>query len=240
MEFNLDNIKQEIESRKAENSLKEQAAGRVGQSPHAKKKFLVDLLTSVNSGTPTPAVSALRNLNETTEQIYGGVGKAGAQQTYVPPTNTGAQHAIQPVNEVYRGGERGDEFFEQQMELAKEKLRNKAGTAQLTPNAGLSQTLTEYANAPYIGQNQPIGGGINAGALNEHVTKSMNEVMGSSQFTKIVAEAYKNMINEMYTKEKVESVLVEIVQSDTFKKIMKKQIVETLIDIQNRKKEPGK
>src|SRR5258706_3478084 len=149
MEFNLDNIKQEIEARKAENSLKEQAVGRVGQSPQAKKKFLVDLLTSVNNGTPTTAVTALRNLNETTEQIYGGVGKSGSAATYVPPVNTAQPHAIQPVNEM-NGGERGDVYFEQQMELAKDKLRNKSNSLQLTPNAGLSQTLTEYANAPYI------------------------------------------------------------------------------------------
>lgn len=239
MEFNLDNIKQEIEARKAENSIKEQTAGRVGQSPQAKKKFLVDLLTSVNSGAPTPAVAALRNLNETTEQIYGGVGKPGV--TYVAPINSVQPQPIQTINEMNRNGvERGDAYFEQQMELAQEKLRNRAGAPQLTPNAGLSQTLTEYANAPYIGQNQPIGSGINANALNEHVTRTMNEVMGSSNFTKIVGEAYKNMINEMYTKEKVESVLVEIVQSDTFRKIVKKQIVETLIEIQNRKKEPTK
>lgn len=236
MEFNLETVKQEIEARKAENSLKEQASGRVSQSPQAKKKFLVDLLTSVNNGTPTPAVAALRNLNETTEQIYGSVGKGGSAQTYVPPVNTVQPHALQPINEMNNGMERGDAYFEQQMD----KLRNKSNSPNFTPNAGLSQTLTEYANAPFIGQNQSMGGGINANALNEHVTKTMNEVMGSSNFTKIVAEAYKNMINEMYTKEKVESVLVEIVQSDTFKKIVKKQIVETLIEIQNRKKEPSK
>jgi hypothetical protein len=123
--------------------------------------------------------------------------------------------------------------------MLKYKSNPNANTPQ--QGAGLSQTLAEYANAPFVGtgMQQPLneGGGFNANNLNEHITRTMNEVMGGSNFTKIVAEAYKNMINEMYTKEKVETVLVEIVQSDVFKKIMKKQIVDTLIEIQNRKKE---
>lgn len=241
--FNLENIKKEIDARKSQNAVNEQAAGKVGQSPQAKKKFLVDLLTSVNNGTPTSAVYALNHINEATESkhglaTHGGksiVNKGGVVNTYVPPTPMNETH--QNIN-VQPQVERGESYFDQQMRIGQERLLNNAGQPVATPNAGLSQALNEYANAPYVGQNQQMmtGAGINANMLNEHVIKTMNEVMGGSNFTKIVAEAYKNMINEMYTKEKIEAALVEAFQGETFKKVIKKQIVDTLIEIQNRKK----
>lgn len=241
--FNLENIKKEIEARKTESIVKGQA---MGVAPKNGKKFLVDLLTSVNHGTPTPAVQALRTLSESTEQRFGLVthagkeivNKGGAVQTYTPPIN----NTQQPI--MNDNGDRGESFFDQQMAKATDMLKYKTNP-QPTPNAGLSQTLSEYANAPYVGtgqqpMNESYNGGVNANMLNEHITRTMSEVMGGSNFTKLVEGAYKNMINEMYTREKVEQVLVEIIQGDTFKKILKKQIVDTLIEIQNRKKEGAK
>jgi len=247
MEFDLDKIKQEIEARKTETVIREQATGKAGIQKLSKREFLTGLLTSVNQSVETPAVQALKTLTETTEQRYGAVGKPGvnASQTYVPPTNQ-----VQPINEIYtshpQSFERGDAFFEKQMAKAAEMLKLKSNSNQQPANAGLSQTLAQYANAPFMGApanqslNESLGGGINASMLNEHINRTMTEVMGGSNFTKLVEGAYKNMINEMYTREKVESVLVEIVQGDTFKKILTKQIVETLKFIQNRIKEPTK
>lgn len=240
MEFSLDSIKKEIESRRAENLVMEQetGTGRMG-APRDSKKFLADLLNSVNSGgAPTPAVQALRTVTEVTDQRLGvptTVGRPSPTpvQGYNPPPQ---QYQPQPqiMNEGM-GQDRGEAYFEQQLQRGYDMLRSRGGNQQpINPNAGLSAALNEYAASPFVGANQ--NGGINANALNEHITKSMGEIMGGSNFTKIVEGAYKNMINEMYTKEKIETALVDILQGETFKKIMKKLIVDTLIEIQNRNK----
>jgi len=248
MDFNLEKIKEEIEARKSESRLTEEVngTGRMG-APRDSKKFLVELLTSVqNNGVPTPAVQALRAVTEVTDQRLGVPVSAGGkvvqqnQQVYTAPA---AGYNQQPMNEVYQPqpqqlGERDDSYFDRQMQMAVEKLRTNGRPAPQNPNAGLTQTLADFANTQFAGApSSQVNNNLNPSMLNEQVNRSMNEIMGSSQFTKIVGEAYKNMINEMYTKEKVESILVEIIQGDTFKKILKKQIVDTLIEIQNRKKE---
>lgn len=249
MEFNLEKIKEEIEARKSETRLNEEVngTGRMG-APRDSKKFLVELLTSVNNnGVPTPAVQALRSVTEVTDQRLGApltvndaykVMKQGGQ----PVQNTPAQYnQQQPMNEVYQPtpqqlGERDDSYFDRQMQMAVEKLKTNGRTVPQVPNAGLSQTLADYANTQYVGAPSQVNNNLNPTVLNEQVSKSMNEIMGSSQFTKIVSEAYKNMINEMYAKEKVETILVEIIQSDTFKKIMRKEVLNTLKEVQEYQK----
>lgn len=233
MEFNLETIKQEIESRRSSNIVNEQTTVN-SRGTKGGQKFLLELLNSVNNnGAPTQAVQVLRQVTEVSDQKYGAVGKSTGH--YVPPTQV-QQEQFPSVNS---GVERDENFFEQQLQRNMEMLRHKAASSTIQqPSAGLSQVLNEYAGTPYVGApiNNVSGGGINANALNEHITKTMSEVMGGSNFTKIVEGAYKNMINEMYTKEKIETALVEIIQGDTFKKIMKKIVVDTLIEIQNRNK----
>lgn len=237
MEFNLETIKQEIESRRSSNMVNEQTTVN-GRGAKGGQKFLLDILNSVNNnGAPTQAVQVLRQVTEVTDQKYGNVGKSTGQQ-YVPPTNHPSQIQQEQFPPISSGVERDDNYFEQQMQRNFDTLRQRSATPTVQqPAAGLSQILNEYAGAPYIGAANTVNnGGINANALNEHINKTMSDVMGGSNFTKIVEGAYKNMINEMYTKEKIETALVEIIQGDTFKKIMKKIVVDTLIEIQNRNK----
>jgi len=241
--FNIESIKKEIDERRSKQQITEQTTGtgRMG-APRDSKKFLVDLLNSVNNnGAPTPAVQALRQVTEITDQRLGVPTTAGKtpQPGLTQPTynNTPVQnYTHQPQQMINEGGERTDSYFDQQMQRGYDMLRNRAGGQTPQPNAGLSQVLTEYNNAPFVGTPQNGNMGVNAGALNEHIARTMNEMTNSSNFVNLVSEAYKNMINEMYTKEKIETALVEIIQSDTFKKIMKKNIVDTLLEIQNRNK----
>ncbi len=247
--FNLDAVKKEIDERRSGQLVNEQTTGtgRMG-APRDSKKFLVDLLTSVNNnGVPTPAVQALRQVTEITDQRLGVPTTAGKEAPIVQPNQQGypqQQYAQQPMNENLMpqqqmpvGDGRGDVFFEQQMQKGMELLRQRGVQNQQPQQLGaaLSQSLNEYANAPFMGQ-PAQGSVVNAGALNEHITKTMNEMTSNPNFGRLVESAYKNMINEMYAKEKIETALVEIVQSDTFKKIMKKTIVDTLLEIQNRNK----
>lgn len=240
-EFNLDSIKQEIEARRSEQMLTEQqtGTGRMG-APRESKKFLVDLLQSVNQGgAPTAAVQALRTVTEQSDAIYGVPTTIGRPSPSMPQTqyqpqpqqyNQQPYQQPQQLNENFMGGnttgDRGaDSYFEQQMQQGMELLRVRAQKNQQgQPQAGLGQALNEYNNAPMMPQQ-----GFNPNMLNEHIANSAN-------FQKLVEGAYKNMINEMFAKEKIENALVEIVQSETFKKIMKKTIVDTLLEIQNRNK----
>jgi hypothetical protein len=241
-EFNLDVIKKEIEERKATQIVTEQSTGtgRMGAARDS-KKFLIGLLQSVNQGAPTPEVQALRTVTEMSDAKYGvptTVGRPAPQVQPYAPTPQQQSYQPQALNEnfgVPPQDLRGDEsYFDQQMQRGMELLRQRSNQ-NANPNVGLSQALNEYSTAPFV--NQPTqGGAINAGALNEHINKTLNEMTNNSNFIRLVEAAYKNMINEMYAKEKIETALVEIVQSDTFKKLMKKTIVDTLIEIQNRNK----
>lgn len=240
-EFNLESIKQEIESRRSTHLVTEQetGTGRMGASRDS-KKFLIGLLNSVNSGVVTPELKALRTVTEMSDVKYGVPTTAGkpapqVQQTQYTQPQQNVQYQPQVLNEHGGAEIRADDtYFEQQMQRGMDLLRMRSGQNQAPNNAGLSQALNEYATAPFL--NQPSTGGINAGALNEHINRSLNEMTNNANFVRLVEAAYKNMINEMFAKEKIETALVEIVQGDTFKKIMKKTIVDTLLEIQNRNK----
>lgn len=242
MEFNLEELKKDIEARKSENLVREQAFGRGnGILKGDKKRFLVDLVNSVNQGADTPAVQTVRAISETTEKLHGMPRKgmtynAPTQQTnaYIPPVPN------QNLGVVNEGGfERGDSYFEQQQQRAQELLKLRLGNGAIqNPNAGLSQQLNEYAQTPYIGNNQPqymneqLGGNINANVLNEHIRKTMTEVLAGSTFDKIVEDTFRNVITEMYTKEKIENVVNEFINEGKFAKVVR----DVIVDLQNRKK----
>ncbi len=228
MEFNLDSIKKEIEERKSGQVIMEQAFGKSGVPKTDKKRFLTDLLNSVNHGNvTTPAVAAIRAVSETTEKIHG-MPRQGmtyntpspATTSYTPPTNYGV------VNET--GGDRGDNYFEQQMQRSQELLKNKSNS-----NAGLSQILNEHgAGQPQQSYVTEQYGSVNLNVLNEQIRKTMTEVLGGTSLDKMVESTFKNMITEMYTKEKIENVVNEFVENGKFEKIVR----DVIIDLSNRKK----
>lgn len=239
MNFDLDNIKKEIEERRNQSIIKEETLGTGGGIRKTdSKRFIVELLNSVNSGVPTPAVQAIRAVSESTEANHG-VPVAVAKSHYTPPTPAVRQQVnefTQPVQNTQMY-DRRDAFFEEQMAKAKDLVTRK----QTTPNqnTGLSQQLAEYATSQYVGAGatqQPLHevqqyGAINPSLLNEQIRKTMIDVLGGNTFDKLVEETFRNVITEMYTREKIENVINEFIESGKFKKV----VVETILDIQKRK-----
>jgi len=239
MNFNLDNIKKEIEERRNQSIIKEETLGTgSGIRKSDSKRFIVELLNSVNSGVPTPAVQAIRAVSESTEANHG-VPVAVAKSHYNPPTQSASRQAVneytQPVQQSQMVDKR-DTFFEEQMARAKELITKKPTS---NPNAGLSQQLAEYSTSQYVGAGapqQPLNevqhyGAVNPALLNEQIRKTMIDVLGGNTFDKLVEETFRNVITEMYTREKIENVINEFIDSGKFKKV----VVETILDIQKRK-----
>lgn len=240
--LSLEALKKDIESRKQETLIKEQASGRGGVPKTDKHTFLRSLLDSVNgSSTNNPAVQAIRAVSESTEAKFGTPEKIRPNQQQQPQNyQQPVQQIVQPQQQQFdqRGG---DDYFERQMRLGEERLRALNGQTQQPSNAGLSQVLTEYNQAPFIGQNgnQNYGSGLNATMLNEHIRKTMTEVLANSTFDKLVEETFRNVITEMYTKEKIEAVINEFIQNGKFKTIVDERIKE-LRQINEARKNSGK
>lgn len=226
--LSLEALKKDIESRKQETIIKEQASGRGGVPKTDKRTFLISLLNTVNGAgdTNNVAVQAIRAVSESTEAKFGTPEKIRPNSTHTRIENVQNNQFQQPqTSQVDRGQ---DDFFEKQMQLGQERLKNLNTQSQTPNNNGLSQVLTEYNQAPFIGQNnnQQYGSGLNASMLNEHIRKTMTEVLANSTFDKLVEETFRNVITEMYTKEKIESVINEYIQTGKFTKLIDHRLTE--------------
>lgn len=242
--LSLEALKKDIESRKQENIIKEQTSGRGGVPKTDKHTFLRNLRNSVNGeGVNNPAVEAIRAVSESTEAKFGVPEKVriNSSQTHTTRVETVQNNHVQQNVQPQQQFERGDDYFDRQMRLGEERLRALNGQPQQQNNGGLSQVLTEYNQAPFIGQNgnQNYGAGLNASMLNEHIRKTMVDVLANSTFDKLVEDTFRNVITEMYTKEKIEAVINEFIQTGKFKTIVDERIKE-LRQINEAKRNAGK
>lgn len=230
-EFSLDALKKDIELRKQESLLMETTMGKTGVPKTDKRTFLTNLLNSVNTqDRNNSAVQAIKAVSESTEAKYGGI----------PEKNRGNQRineTIQPQQQFApqpQTFDRGEDFFERRMREQEELIRQKSGGVQPQNNAALSHVVNEYRQAPYVGSpmneqyNPNMGGGLNASMLNEHIRKTMTEVLAGSTFDKLVEDTFRNVITEMYTKEKIENVINEFIEGGKFKKVVVDSINELL------------
>jgi hypothetical protein len=235
-EFSLDALKKDIESRKQESLLKETAMGKSGVPKTDKRTFLVNLLNTVNgqADTNNPAVQAIRAVSENTEAKFGIPERIRTNQRGGGDIVQPQQYVQQPQQQ--QTFDRGEEFFDRRLREQEELLRQRAGGQPVQSNAPLSQIVSEYRQAPYVGApmneqynpNANMGGGLNAAMLNEHIRKTMTEVLAGSTFDKLVEDTFRNVITEMYTKEKIENVINEFIDGGKFKKVVVDSINEML------------
>ncbi len=241
MEFKIDLevLKKSVEERKNNSMIVEQAMGKTGVPKTDKRTFLANLLSSVNQGDRNnTAVQALQTLNETVEATRGvptavaknmGVGRMGEAYTPAPAT----------PNTSYRDG---DAAFEREVQKRAEDMV-RLGKMNASNSVPLSEAVNNYAKTPYVGQpmnEQYAPQQQYSSPMNEQILKSVADVMGSAMFDKMINESFRNVITEIYTKEKIENVIKEYVESDIFKKVVAGKVADTIKQLQEiQKKKTG-
>lgn len=250
--FNLDNIKNEIDTRRQAKGQSIQEATGGGRDA-----LLGDLVTSLNSGAPSKAVQKMKLVEGVSKTVeVAGVDAEGsggfiakkansgvvAHQPAVAPAGVPPAQLREPMNEQQQGGmmpER-EELYDSQVNNLINQYRT--GTPAAQPYGYPQQPVQYGANGvPYLneqqmaqmaaqqpqqyGTPQPQQGG---NVLGEHVVHAVDGFM-NEHFGGIVQEAMKNTIIEMYSVERVKKTLEEN------KDMIRSVVVEVIKELQQRK-----
>jgi hypothetical protein len=227
--MDLDLIKKEIDSRK---QLKKQTVVNEGQDvPMARDEFLYGLEQSLKTGKPNAATAKLNIVKERADNME----VAGGQvinkntkpvnqqvinelaQTQAPQQTQQYNYPPNPnINQNPNGVDPREEQFYKNLQETKQLLGGN--------NVGMADAMQMYMkNQPQ--QPQMI---TNANALNEAVRKEVLNFMGNIDLVKMVEDAVKGTMMEIYQKEKVETALNEN------KDLIKKMVVETILALKKR------
>jgi hypothetical protein len=240
--FDFSKLKSEISSRKSEITTKEVALGKVPAGAirkNNKKEFIKELVTSMHTGVKTSASEAVRTVSETVE-MRKGLPPAVAKNTgkYIPP-RTNNQYV--PLNEnvaplqrnaadewgIPSGVERNgygerEDLFDQNLRKQMEDFDRMKMTGN--PVAAQMMRQPQYGQQPqYIVEQQ--------GAGNQIMTEDRN-------LEKLVEGAFKNVLTEIYTKQKIQEALTDFLKSDDFVKVVGQAINE--IAKRNKQKQANK
>jgi hypothetical protein len=225
-----------------------------------KRAFLGGLVTSLSQGVPTEATSVISTISNVVESKHGHPqGKKISpvpqhhapiiNEVHNPPVmnNGGGQtlgQALSNVGSIINGqnpygsidGERGDMVFEQRMANSMNRMVSNFGQPQPMPqypqNYGQPQSLNEQQmyQQMLLQQQQQVGGAmVNPQALNEHVKNQLFEVLDRN-LEKLVEAAFKSVLTNVYSNERIHSAIDEYTKGDRFKN----QISEVIKEIAKR------
>lgn len=261
-EFKVDfkALKQQIDAGKVQQHNKEVALGRVpeGAIPKKNKKaFLNELVHSMRHGVNTDAVEAIRTVNETVE-IRRGQPPAVAKNTggkYAQPKNNyvpmNENVAPQPQHRNAAdewgvpqgaggngrggyGGNGGNGGYDGERENLFEQNLHKQMAAfdqmKMTGNPVAAQIMQQQPQYPNQQGYQPQY----PHQMNEQVIVEQPE----RNMEKLVESAFKNVLTEIYTKQKIQEALSDFLKSDDFVKVVGQAINE--IAKRNKAKQQGK
>jgi len=257
VKFDLNKLKSDIDSRKKEQNTKQVVLGNVPEGAiqkKGKKQFLNELVTSMHTGVRTSASEAIKAVNETVEMKKGApqaVAKNNANK-YIPSrTIVNEEVAPQPIQRrtgaddwgMGGNGAQPDMRYRSQGDEREMQFEN----AFQKQNADFDQMMMAgYANNPaYMKMMQERGQQpvqsykpqvIAEGSLNEQV-ELLNEKM-ERNMEKLVESTFKNVLTNIYTKEKIQESLVEFLQTDEGLKVVSRAINE--IAKRNKAKQQGK
>lgn len=248
VKVDLSQLKNNIAQQKKELHNKQIALGQGNGLPMkgSKKSFLNELVNSMRTGQKSEAIEVVRAVNETVEHKKG-VPPAVAKnrKSYAPPRNPRQQ-----VNEDYdpqqkqkrsgaddwgmgsqgggqypRQGGYGDEReaqFDQafsQNNAAFDRMmqeRNPIVAGNPKYQQMVNQQQPQYQNEQYVFE-QPQVMNEQLEVLNEKIEKNLD---------KMVESAFKNVLSDIYTKQKIQEALGDFLKSDDFIKVVGQAINE--------------
>ena len=234
----LDKIKEEIKSRREQSNVVPEHLGEnvnaLSGSP--RDEFLNGLVTSLKTGSATPATNLVREVHNTVVDKKGGDTK---HNTSTPtPTQSNKQTQGSRPSKPKMSPERDEQMF-RDFEKMKgstlaESIENFSGGRG---SAGNSSPTVDFNGQQYL-TSPPSGAGqgksdapqqLNEGVLTESVKSIVNEHLNEN-LGPVFEEAIKNTIIEMYAVERIQEVLKEN------RDLIKSVVVETIKEIRDRSK----
>lgn len=238
--MDLSLIKQEIESRKKEKSHIAESAGI--DMPMAKDNFLHSLQESLATGVPNKATAKVKVvadrsnnmdvaggqvINKNATPVNEQVLQTMAQPQQPPQQNFNQpQHPQYPVNPNMMNPNVNPNALDPREE---QFYRNLQETKQMlgTSNVGMADALAMYQKpAGQANQGQQMI--TNPNALNEAVKHEVQNFMANIDLSRMVEDAVKHTMMEMYQKEKVEIAINEN------KDVIQKMVVNTILALKKR------
>jgi hypothetical protein len=227
----LDKIKEEIKSRREQSNVVPQYLGEnvnsLSGSP--RDEFLNGLVTSLKTGSATPATNLVREVHNTVVDKKGGDTKHSISKPTPKPTPVRNSHP----SKVDMSPERDEQMFKDFEKMKGSTLAESiekfnggtGGNSSPTVDFNGQQYLTSAPAQANQGKSQQL----NEGVLVESVKSIVNEHL-SENLAPIFEEAIKNTIIEMYAVERIQEVLKEN------KDLIKSVVVETIKEIRDRSK----
>ena len=261
----LTKLKETIATQKKEMHSKQVAMGNGNGAPvkQGKKSFLNELVTSMRTGQKSEAVEVVRAVNETVEYKKGAPpAVAKNRKNHMPQRPQQRQQVNEdydpqnpPVSsrrtgaddwgmgsQGYGGGgnynrgygdEREADFdrafndnnaaFDRMMREKNPMVANNPKYQQMMDR---HQPQQQYQNEQYIVEQPETG---NMEMLTEKIEKNLD---------KMVESAFKNVLSDIYTKQKIQEALGDFLKSDDFIKVVGQAINE--IAKRNKAKQAGK
>jgi len=196
---NLNNIKKEIEARKAEKGIIPANLGTAtGRFAAPKDEFLHGLIHSINSGQDTPSTNLLREVNDKVMIKDGQKTRARIpnQQTEQAPPQQFRQPQ-RPINNMAESMDREDKAFADFERARKQTLAESIG--ELIPGAQQQQQAARYTGQPQM---------LNENMILENVKNTVNLYLAESLMP-ILEESTRSTIIEMYAVETIKKTLNE-------------------------------
>jgi hypothetical protein len=214
--INLDKLKAEIDNRKTnKNSVATKLGETVVGDASTKGSFLNELILSLNTGQQTNSTNVVKLIENKVATKLGESPKLNVTQ----PTKKSDLSDLNHMNNVGMSQERDDLLYEQ--------FKQKTIQSKQT----LTDSLESYTQQPNIQTHQQMNMGNNNQFLNENYVNNIksiinNQLAENSQI--ILNEAFKDMILEMYTYDRIKEVINEN------KKMIKDLIYEVLREIKEK------
>ena len=268
VKVDLSKLKDNIAAQKKELHSKQIALGQGNGQPMktGKKSFLNELVNSMRTGQKSEAIEVVRAVNETVEYKKGAppaVAKNRDKKSYMPPRNNQRQQVneeFDPQNPPVQrrtgaddwgvgsqgggqyprqgGGGYGDEreaqfdqAFSQNNAAFDQMMRDRNPMVAANPKYRqmVDQHQPQYQqNEQYVVE-QPQVLNEQLEVLNEKIEKNLD---------KMVESAFKNVLSDIYTKQKIQEALGDFLKSDDFVKVVGQAINE--IAKRNKAKQGGK
>lgn len=249
VKVDLSKLKDNIALQKKELHSKQVALGQGNGQPikTSKKSFLNELVTSMRTGQKSEAIEVVRAVNETVEFKKGAppaVAKNRDKKSYMPPRNQRQQ-----VNEEFEGqpqtqqrrsgaddwgmGSQGGGYNrggdDREAEFDRAFSSNNAAfdrmmqerNPMVASNPKYQQMVNQHQpqyqqNEQYVVE-QPQVLNEQLEVLNEKIEKNLD---------KMVESAFKNVLSDIYTKQKIQEALGDFLKSDDFIKVVGQAINE--------------
>jgi len=240
--FDVKKIREEIDRKRSQSEVIGSGNSQISV-PRTGDAFLRDLVTSLNTGNLTPAVKKMQIVEQIAEEkkptgikSNRGFSSENIHSLINSSPNENYQEQQQPIRtNSYDDGDR-EEYMARKMDEQNRGLVNKF---QNPNGADVSQLVERYYGASkpnnqsvIAGNQQPMSNQLNSRIINEEIDRRfnlyLNENMGA-----ILEGAIRNTIIEMYSKERVKTVLAEL----DFDGMIREGVLRTIKELQDRKKQ---